>query len=88
VILRETLLRKGSPSNSLPKTFSIKFSPYRALHKMWKPVIYWERPVWAKFSYKVFGKGVRGKTFLLYGVLNAVNYVLSPRRSSSEIFIM
>ena len=53
-------MRKGSPSNSLPKTFSIKFSPYRALHKMWKPVIYWERPVWAKFSYKVFGKGVRG----------------------------
>ena len=30
-LLRETLLKKGSPSNSLPKTFSVKFCPYRAL---------------------------------------------------------
>ena len=32
VILRKTLLKKGSSSNSFPKTFSIKFSPDRALH--------------------------------------------------------
>ena len=25
-LLRETLLKKGSPSNSLPKTFSFNFS--------------------------------------------------------------
>ena len=62
VILRKTLLKKGSSSNSFPKTFSIKFSPDRAL-----PVIlpgftfFVKRPVWAKFSYKVFGKGARGK---------------------------
>ncbi|MBQ6170688.1 MAG: hypothetical protein IJK30_12110, partial [Ruminococcus sp.] len=31
VILRKTLLKKGSSSNSFPKTFSIKFSPVRAL---------------------------------------------------------
>ena len=27
VILRKTLLKKGSPSNSLPKTFEFKFCP-------------------------------------------------------------
>jgi len=54
-------LKKGSSSNSFPKTFSIKFSPVRALSVLL--LIFTscvERPVGAKFSYKVFGKGARG----------------------------
>ncbi|MBQ6170311.1 MAG: hypothetical protein IJK30_10200, partial [Ruminococcus sp.] len=57
VILRKTLLKKGSSSNFFPKTFSIKFSPNRALSVLL--LIFTscaERPVGAKFSYKVFGK--------------------------------
>ena len=55
-------MKKGLSSNSSPKTFSIKFSPNRALSVLL--LIFTscvERPVGAKFSYKVFGKGVRGK---------------------------
>ena len=50
-------MKKGSSSNSFPKTFSIKFSPNRALSVLL--LIFTscvERPVGAKFSYKVFGK--------------------------------
>ena len=54
-------MKKGLSSNSFPKTFSIKFSPVRALSVLL--LIFTscvERPVRAKFSYKVSGKGVRG----------------------------
>jgi len=55
-------LKKGLSSNSSPKTFSIKFSPSRALPVLLLIVTFCEeRPVGAKFSYKVFEKGVRGK---------------------------
>ena len=50
-------MKKGSSSNSFPKTFSIKFSPNMALSVLL--LIFTscvERPVGAKFSYKVFGK--------------------------------
>ena len=50
-------MKKGSSSNSFPKTFSIKFSPNRVLSVLL--LIFTscvERPVGAKFSYKVFGK--------------------------------
>ena len=77
VILRKTLLKKGSSSNSFPKTFSIKFSPDRAL-----PVLLLiftscvERPVGAKFSYKVFGKrGLGGKEPFLRKVFSSNNYI-------------
>ena len=54
-------MKKGLSSNSSPKTFSIKFSPSRALPVLLLIVTFCEeRPVGAKFSYKVFGKGVRG----------------------------
>jgi hypothetical protein len=63
--LRETLLKKGSPSNSLPKTFSFKFFPDRALLKYYKPCnSFGERPVREKFGLKVFGKGFGGEPFL------------------------
>ena len=64
-LLRETLLKKGSPSNSLPKTFSFKFFPDRALLKYYKPCnSFGERPVREKFGLKVFGKGFGGEPFL------------------------
>ena len=50
-------MKKGSSSNSFPKTFSIKFSPNRALSVLLLIFTFCvERPVGAKFSYKVFGK--------------------------------
>ncbi len=55
-------MKKGSSSNSFPKTFSIKFSPDRALTVILPFFTSCEeRPVGAEFSYKVFGKGVWGK---------------------------
>ena len=54
-------MKRGSSSNSFPKTFSIIFSPDRALPVILPGfTIFVKRPVWAKFSYKVFGKGARG----------------------------
>ena len=77
VILRKTLLKKGSSSNSFPKTFSIKFSPDRALSALL--LIFTscvERPVGAKFSYKVFGKReFGGKEPFLRKVFSSNNYI-------------
>jgi len=63
--LRETLLKKGSPSNSLPKTFSINFAPDRALPEL---LLFFtfivERPIRGKILLKVFGKGFGEEPFL------------------------
>jgi len=49
-LLRETLLKKGSPSNSLPKTFSINFSPDGALPvKLLVFTFLWSAPSGEKF---------------------------------------
>ena len=73
LLLREPLLKKGLLSNSLPKTFSVKFPltgrpANLAVH---------DKLSWAsrqgKFHVKSLWKGVWGRTFPLYGVLNAVN---------------
>ena len=65
-----------------------RFYQDRALDNICLFIIF-KAPCPDKNQPKVFGKGGMGeRTFPLYCVLNAVNYVLSPRRSSSEIFIM
>ena len=67
-------MKKGLSSNSFPKTFSIKFSPVRALSVLL--LIFTscvERPVGAKFSYKVFGKrGLGGKEPFLRKVFSPI----------------
>ena len=57
LFIEENPFEKGFPSNSLPKTFSVKFCPYRALINKVKLKVYLERPIWAKLILKVFGKG-------------------------------
>jgi hypothetical protein len=65
-LLRETLLKKGSPSNSLPKTFSFKFLstigriPYKVKIQSLLGAPYGG----PKFGLKVFGKGFGGEPFL------------------------
>ena len=76
VILRKNLLKKGSSSNSFPKTFSIKFSPNRALSVLL--LIFTscvERPIGAKFSYKVFGKGGMGERTFPQKGFSPNNYI-------------
>jgi len=63
--LRKTLLKKGSSSNSFPKTFSINFSPERALPvKLPVFTFFVERPLRGKILLKVFGRGYGGEPFL------------------------
>ena len=58
-------MKKGSPSNSLPKTFSFKFFPDRALRYYLRIAkLFRERPVREKFGLKVFGKGFGEEPFL------------------------
>ena len=60
-LLRKTLLKKGSSSNSFPKTFSMKFQPDRAHTIRIKKFKYFlVCPVWLKFVLKVFGRGFGG----------------------------
>ena len=64
-LLRKTLLKKGSSSNSFPKTFSMKFQPDRAHTIRIKKFKYFlVCPVWLKFVLKVFGRGFGGEPFL------------------------
>jgi len=64
-ILRETLLKKGSPSNSLPKTFSFKFPPDRThANKKAHVVIHGCVLSGGNFRLKVFGKGFGEEPFL------------------------
>ena len=39
-LLRKTLLKKGSSSNSFPKTFSMKFQPDRAHREMFEFLVF------------------------------------------------
>jgi len=59
------LFVKKRGENSLPKTFSFKFSPDRA-HESKKAhvVITWVRPIRGKLRLKVFGKGFGEEPFL------------------------
>ncbi|HRR76897.1 MAG TPA: hypothetical protein P5191_08815, partial [Ruminococcus sp.] len=58
-------MKKGSSSNSFPKTFSFDFSPYRA-QPMYKNMGFFicKRSIWGKIRLKVFGKGVGEEPFL------------------------
>ena len=62
-LLRKTLLKKGSSSNSFPKTFSVKFCPYRALFTKVKTQSLLGAPYMGKINIKSLWKGVRGRTF-------------------------
>jgi len=63
--LRETLLKKGSPSNSLPKTFALNFQPDISLTKNNLLLIlvakgYIRLKIWSKKSLE---RGCGGRTF-------------------------
>ena len=77
VILRETLLKKGSPSNSLPKTFSIKFSPRRALLVI-SPIItfIWSALLGLNSVIKSLEKGFGERTFPQKGLSPIITYKL------------
>ncbi len=64
-LLRETLLKKGYPSNSLPKTFNLNFAPMGYSPDMKRVSLSFQReyPIGAKFGLKVFGKGFGGEPF-------------------------
>ena len=49
-----------SPSNSLPKTFSVKFCPYRALQVNYEFLLQERAPYMGKIIIKSLWKGVRG----------------------------
>jgi len=64
-LLRETLLKKGSPSNSLPKTFALNFQPDISLTKIFAVYFisakgYIRLKIWSKKSLE---RGCGGRTF-------------------------
>ncbi|WP_028520041.1 hypothetical protein, partial [Ruminococcus flavefaciens] len=77
VILRETLLKKGSPSNSLPKTFSIKFSPRRALLVILPIITFiWNALLGLNSVIKSLEKGFGERTFPQKGLSPIITYKL------------
>ena len=65
VLLRETLLKKGCPSNSLPKTSNLNFCPigYSRYQNKAEDFYVLEYPMGQKFGLKVLGKGAGGEPF-------------------------
>ena len=64
-LLRKTLLKKGSSSNSFPKTFSMKFQPHRVHPYFYEHHVHLDmHPMGLKFVLKVFGRGYGGEPFL------------------------
>ena len=63
-LLRKTLLKKGSYSNSFPKTFSMEFQPDRVhIPDELDVQNFLDAPYGAEICIKSLWKGVRGRTF-------------------------
>jgi len=64
-LLRKTLLKKGSSSNSFPKTFSMKFQPHRVhIPDELDVQKFLDAPYGAEICIKSLWKGGRVKPFL------------------------
>ena len=78
LLLRKTLLKKGCSSNSFPKTFSMKFQPYRVYPERMKlcGFIRIYTPYRAEICIKSLWKGVRGRTFPQKGFTRYMHIIL------------